>query len=93
MGPASLLRFQLCACLVSRGLPRTFISWQRRWRPTLPGRGHVLALDYRGHGQSKYDRNPNNYALPVALGDLSAVLTELKIAPATLAPPMAAYLP
>ena len=44
---------------------------------------HVLALDYRGHGQSKYDRNPNNYALPVALGDLSAVLTELKIAPAT----------
>jgi pimeloyl-ACP methyl ester carboxylesterase len=44
---------------------------------------HVLALDYRGHGQSKYDRNPNNYALPVALADLSAVLTELKIAPAT----------
>jgi pimeloyl-ACP methyl ester carboxylesterase len=43
---------------------------------------HVLALDYRGHGQSKYDRNPNNYALPVALADLSAVLTELKIAPA-----------
>jgi pimeloyl-ACP methyl ester carboxylesterase len=44
---------------------------------------HVLALDYRGHGQSKYDRNPNNYALPVALADLSAVLTELNIAPAT----------
>jgi pimeloyl-ACP methyl ester carboxylesterase len=25
----------------------------------------VLALDYRGHGQSEYDRNPNNYTLPV----------------------------
>src|SRR5258707_12858422 len=42
----------------------------------------VLALDYRGHGQSKYDRNPDNYTLPVALADLSAVLTALEIAPA-----------
>ena len=33
----------------------------------------VLALDYRGHGQSQYDRNPNNYTIPVALADLSAV--------------------
>jgi len=42
----------------------------------------VRALDYRGHGQSKYDRNPRNYTLPVALADLSAVLTALKIGPA-----------
>ena len=42
----------------------------------------VLALDYRGHGQSKYDRNPDNYALPVALTDLSAVLIALELAPA-----------
>jgi pimeloyl-ACP methyl ester carboxylesterase len=31
----------------------------------------VLALDYRGHGQSQYDRNPENYTLPVALSDLT----------------------
>ena len=42
----------------------------------------VLALDYRGHGQSAYDRNSDNYTLPVALADLSAVLIALEIAPA-----------
>ena len=31
-----------------------------------------MAVDYRGHGQSQYDRNPDNYTLPVALTDLSA---------------------
>jgi pimeloyl-ACP methyl ester carboxylesterase len=39
----------------------------------------VIAIDYRGRGQSEYDRNPGNYALPVELGDLSAVLTALDI--------------
>jgi hypothetical protein len=34
----------------------------------------VLALDYRSHGQSQFDRNPKNYAIRVALADLSAVL-------------------
>jgi pimeloyl-ACP methyl ester carboxylesterase len=42
----------------------------------------VLALDYRGHGQSEYDRNADNYTLPVALADLSAVVIALEIAPA-----------
>jgi pimeloyl-ACP methyl ester carboxylesterase len=42
----------------------------------------VVALDYRGHGQSAYDRNSDNYTLPVALIDLLAVLTALEIAPA-----------
>jgi pimeloyl-ACP methyl ester carboxylesterase len=42
----------------------------------------VLAFDYRGHGQSKYDHNPDNYTLPIALADLSAVLTALEVAPA-----------
>src|SRR6266576_4453894 len=42
----------------------------------------VLGLDYRGHGRSEYDRNPDNYTLPVALADLSAVLIALEIAPA-----------
>ena len=39
----------------------------------------VLALDYRGHGQSQYDRNPNNYTIRIALADLSAVLAALEI--------------
>jgi pimeloyl-ACP methyl ester carboxylesterase len=34
----------------------------------------VLALDYRGHGQSEYDRNPDNYTLLWTLADLSAVI-------------------
>ena len=42
----------------------------------------VLALDYRGHGRSEYDRDPGNYSLPVDLADLSAVLTAFEIAPA-----------
>jgi pimeloyl-ACP methyl ester carboxylesterase len=42
----------------------------------------VLALDLRGRGQSEYDRDPDNYILPVELADLSAVLTALEIAPA-----------
>jgi pimeloyl-ACP methyl ester carboxylesterase len=42
----------------------------------------ALALDYRGHGQSKYDRDPANYTLRVALADLSAVVTALELAPA-----------
>ena len=42
----------------------------------------VWALDYRGHGQSTYDRNPNNYTIRVALADLSAVLAALEITPA-----------
>jgi pimeloyl-ACP methyl ester carboxylesterase len=42
----------------------------------------VLAVDYRGHGRAEYDRNSDNYTLPVALADLSAVLTALEVAPA-----------
>jgi pimeloyl-ACP methyl ester carboxylesterase len=39
----------------------------------------VLALDYRGHGQSQYDRNPNNYSIRVTLADLSTVLAAFQI--------------
>ncbi|HKA75173.1 MAG TPA: alpha/beta hydrolase [Xanthobacteraceae bacterium] len=42
----------------------------------------VLALDYRGRGESEYDRNPNNYDLPVELADVMAVLTALEVPPA-----------
>src|SRR5262249_1409824 len=82
MGLASVPRFQLCAYLVSPGLQPTFIPWQRGWPPTRPSRGLCWRFDYRGHGQSEYDRNPDNYTLPVALADLSAVLIALEIAPA-----------
>src|SRR5215471_5386643 len=46
--------------------------------PKAPRR--VIALDSRGRGRSEYDRNPENYSLPVELGDLIAVLTALGIA-------------
>jgi pimeloyl-ACP methyl ester carboxylesterase len=39
----------------------------------------VLALDYRGHGQSQYDRSHSNYTTRVALADLSAVLAAFEI--------------
>jgi pimeloyl-ACP methyl ester carboxylesterase len=42
----------------------------------------VIALDYRGRGDSDYDRDPANYNLQVELGDLLAVLTALDALPA-----------
>jgi pimeloyl-ACP methyl ester carboxylesterase len=39
----------------------------------------VLALDYRGHGQSQYDRGHSNYTIRVALADLSAWLAAFEI--------------
>jgi pimeloyl-ACP methyl ester carboxylesterase len=42
----------------------------------------VIALDYRGRGLSQYDRNPANYALPVELADVLAVVTALDVTPA-----------
>src|SRR5262245_40846379 len=39
----------------------------------------VIALDSRGRGRSEYDHSPENYSLPVELGDLIAVLTALGI--------------
>jgi pimeloyl-ACP methyl ester carboxylesterase len=41
--------------------------------PAAPRR--VLALDYRGRGLSGYDRNPDNYSIPVEVADVLAVLT------------------
>jgi pimeloyl-ACP methyl ester carboxylesterase len=42
----------------------------------------VIALDYRGRGRSGYDRNPDNYSLPVELADVVAVVTALDAMPA-----------
>lgn len=44
----------------------------------------VLALDYRGRGRSDHDRNPENYALPVELADVIAVVDALCAAPAVI---------
>ncbi|MBM3530748.1 MAG: alpha/beta hydrolase [Alphaproteobacteria bacterium] len=43
---------------------------------------HVIAVDYRGRGQSEYDRDPRNYTLATELADLLAVLTALEVPPA-----------
>jgi pimeloyl-ACP methyl ester carboxylesterase len=46
------------------------------------GARRVIALDYRGRGQSEYDRDPENYNLAVELGDVLAVTTALECLPA-----------
>src|SRR5262249_18816862 len=79
MGPATLVRIQLCAYLVSPAPQADFhpLATALAADPAKPRL--VLALDYRGHGQSQYDRNPKNYTIRVALADLSAVLAALEI--------------
>jgi pimeloyl-ACP methyl ester carboxylesterase len=42
----------------------------------------VIALDYRGRGQSEYDRDPANYSFQVELADVLAVVAALDAAPA-----------
>ena len=69
----------------------------RNRRPSWRGRGgtlpaalandphrprHVLAIDYRGRGQSEYDANPGNYNIATEMADLLAVLTALEVEPA-----------
>jgi pimeloyl-ACP methyl ester carboxylesterase len=43
---------------------------------------YVLAIDYRGRGESDYDPNPDNYNLATEVADLLAVLTALEVEPA-----------
>jgi pimeloyl-ACP methyl ester carboxylesterase len=42
----------------------------------------VIALDYRGRGQSEYDRDPANYSFQIELADVLAVITALDCMPA-----------
>jgi pimeloyl-ACP methyl ester carboxylesterase len=42
----------------------------------------VIALDYRGRGQSSYDRDPTRYNFQVELADVLAVVTALDAGPA-----------
>lgn len=39
----------------------------------------VLAVDYRGRGESEYDPNPANYNIATELADVLAVLTALEV--------------
>jgi pimeloyl-ACP methyl ester carboxylesterase len=48
--------------------------------PNSPRR--VLALDYRGRGQSDYDSDPANYSFQVEISDVIAVITALDCQPA-----------
>ena len=43
---------------------------------------HVIALDYRGRGQSEYDRDPARYNFQVELADVLAIITALDATPA-----------
>ncbi|MBI1205546.1 MAG: alpha/beta fold hydrolase [Rhodopseudomonas sp.] len=42
----------------------------------------VIALDYRGRGQSDYDRDPSHYSFQVELADILTVLAALDCQPA-----------
>jgi pimeloyl-ACP methyl ester carboxylesterase len=44
----------------------------------------VIAVDYRGRGLSDYDRNPENYTIPVELADVIAIIAALEVAPAVI---------
>ncbi len=44
----------------------------------------VVALDYRGRGESAYDRDPANYSFQVELADVLAVATALDCLPAVI---------
>ncbi len=60
------------------GLARTtadFTTLAQALATDAKGARRVVAIDYRGRGRSEYDRNPENYALPVELCDVIAVLT------------------
>ena len=44
----------------------------------------VVALDYRGRGESAYDRDPANYSFPVEIADVLAVATALDCWPSVI---------
>ena len=65
------------------GLARTAADFDTL-ATTLASRGkrprRVIALDYRGRGQSEYDRDPANYNFQVELADVLAALAALDAA-------------
>ena len=64
------------------GLARTAADFETLASSLAADGRRVIALDYRGRGQSDYDRNPENYAFNVEVADVLAVLTALEANPA-----------
>lgn len=64
------------------GLARTAADFETLAAALSVSGRRVVALDYRGRGRSDYDPYPDNYALPVELGDVITVLTALACEPA-----------
>jgi pimeloyl-ACP methyl ester carboxylesterase len=64
------------------GLARTaedFVALAKTLAADTAAPRRVFALDYRGRGQSGYDRDPANYNFTVELADILAVLSALDI--------------
>ena len=79
-GPRSAAHTVVCL----PGLARTTADFEAL-AGRLAGAGEarrVIALDYRGRGQSDYDRDPANYNFHVEMGDVLAALTALDALPA-----------
>ena len=73
-GPRTTSRLPV-VCLP--GLARTAADFDllaRALAADADGPRRVLSLDYRGRGLSDHDPNPDNYAIPVELDDVLAVL-------------------
>ena len=70
------------ACPASPAPPAISTCWPRRWQATPRRPRRVIALDYRGRGQSEYDRDPANYNFQVELADVLAVIAALDATPA-----------
>jgi pimeloyl-ACP methyl ester carboxylesterase len=64
------------------GLARTASDFETLAGALSANGRRVVALDYRGRGQSDYDRDPANYSFQVELADVIAVLTALECQPA-----------
>jgi len=63
------------------GLARTTADFDTL-AAALAGKRRVIALDYRGRGQSDYDRNPANYSFQIEIADVLAAMTALDCLPA-----------
>ncbi len=69
------------------GLARTAADFEKLAIALSGHAGHprrVIALDYRGRGQSDYDRDPANYAFHTELADMLSVATALDALPAVI---------
>jgi pimeloyl-ACP methyl ester carboxylesterase len=64
------------------GLARTAADFEALAGALAGNARRVLALDYRGRGQSEYDRNPANYSFQTELADVLAVVVALNCIPA-----------